>query len=126
MKAASLFTVALVALGLAGCGPSYDRLDITSKVLSPLGGEIDVQHIQVPEGMIVKAHIVPYNSDDDAMGVQLHSVDPSIMDVINVAHDHDFAFLGNRPGQTQIEVTAEGETVLIVDALVTPQPAPQQ
>ena len=36
----------------------------------------------------------------------------------------DYAFLGLRPGQTEVEVLADGKVVLILTAVVTEQPTP--
>ncbi len=112
------------ALGSAACGPDYDRTQIEGIVSSPLGGSIDRTRVVVPVGMIVKARIRPYNDDDEVMSGTLQVRDPSIMEVVDVVSDHDYAFLGLRPGVTAIELRADGKVVLILDAIVQEQPAP--
>lgn len=120
---ARIFSVGIVTLALTGCGPDYERTEITGIVPSPLGGEINFQHVYVPQGMPLKAHIVSLNDDNKLMDGQIRTSDPTIMDVIQGVGDRDFAFLGMKAGRTQIEIRADGELVLVLDAVVTEQPA---
>jgi hypothetical protein len=127
MKSKILFAAALGLLGasLAACGPDYDRTEITGQVYGPLGGEVKRERIVVPVGQVAKAHIVSMNDDNETMSNQITSKDTAIMEAIQVVSDRDYAFLGIAPGKTQIEIKADGETVLIIDAIVTEQPSPQ-
>jgi len=118
-----LAALALASAALAGCGPDYDHTEIVGIVPSRLGGRIDYTRVEVPVGMVVKAHIAPYNDERELMPTSVRSLDPSVMEVSSVITDQDFAFLGLRPGVTQIELRAEGELVLVLDAVVTEQPA---
>jgi len=114
----------VVALaGLAGCTAQYDHTDIGQARASVLGGRVDRQGISVPEGMIVTVHIVSYNDDDNIMTMSLRATDPSILDVSNVISDHDFAFIGLRQGVTDVELRADDRVVLVMQAVVGPQPA---
>jgi hypothetical protein len=129
MSPRRLFAAAILAsaAALAGCGPDYSRTDIpTTGVIAPPGGEITYQHVVVPQGLILKAHIQSFNSDGDEMGNEVRSTDPSVMDAAYVVTDHDWAFLGNELGKTTIEVKANGETVLVLDAVVVEQPPPDE
>jgi len=119
LRAAAL----LLGVGLVGCGPDYDQTRIDGITKSDLGGSIDHSRVEVPVGMIVKAHIAPMNDDNKVMKGALSSLDPSIMEVRGVVTEYDYAFIGLRPGATQIEVRADDKLVLILDAYVVPQPA---
>jgi hypothetical protein len=64
----------------------------------------------------------PIYDDHKEMAAGLRSKDPDIVEVTGVVNPGDYAFLGLRPGQTEIEVTADGHLVLILTAIVTEQP----
>lgn len=114
-----------LAIAATACGPDYDRTDIQGVIASPLGGRVDRTRIEVPVGMIVKAHIVPWNDDREPMEATIRSRDPGVVEVAQVVSDRDYAFLGLRRGTTQIEIRADGDLVLVIDAIVSDQaPAP--
>ena len=121
----ALVMCALVALPILACGPDYKKMEISGRKESPLGGKVEPNHVSVPEGMIVKAHIVPYNDDNELMQAHVFSHDPSILEVTAVVNDRDYAFIGKKPGRTRVEFQADGETVLVVEADVTEQPPPE-
>ena len=73
--------------------------------------------------MIVTVHIVSYNDDDNIMTMSLRAKDPTILDVSNVISDHDFAFIGLKQGVTDVELRADDRVVLVMQAVVGPQPA---
>jgi hypothetical protein len=114
--------LALGSMALAGCGPDYDHTDITGVKSSDLGGGVDRGAIAVPEGLIVKAHIVAWNDDKKQMGLTIRSRNPDVVEVAGVVNDHDYAFLGHTIGHTDIEFVADDKVVLTVGADVTPQP----
>jgi hypothetical protein len=126
MSARSLLSaIALLgATALVGCGPDYDRTDIGG-VLLPPGGEINHARVVVPQGLVVKAHIVPFNDDDEAMPLQIRSGNPELLEVAATINDRDFVFLGKRLGSTTVELKADGKVVLVLDAIVTEQPSPE-
>lgn len=115
--------LALALSSLAGCTAQYDHTDIGQARASVLGGRVDRQGISVPEGMIVTVHIVSYNDDDNIMTMSLRAKDPSILDVSNVISDHDFAFIGLKQGTTDVELRADDRVVLVMQAVVGPQPS---
>jgi hypothetical protein len=119
---AGLALAALLAPALVGCGPDYDHTDITAVHRSPLGGSVSYTRINVPAGMVVIAHLVSYDDSHGLMTMDLRSRDTSIVEVNTVISDHDYAFFGRRAGTTQIELRADNELVLVVDAVVTEQP----
>jgi hypothetical protein len=121
---AALALVAALAASVTGCAAEYDRTDIRGVRQSALGGRLDRSRLEVPTGMIVTAHIVSYNDDNNIMTMSLRAKDPGIVDVSNVVSDHDFAFIGLKPGTTDVEVLADDKVVLIISAVVSPQPAP--
>ncbi len=114
---------AALAIGAMGCGgPDYDHTEFAIGRVSSLGGRVDRSRIEVPEGMIVTAHIVSYNDDDEIMRMTPHSKDPTILDVRPIITEHDFAFVGLKPGVTEVEIEADGHVVLVIAASVVPQP----
>jgi hypothetical protein len=112
------------AVGLAACGPKYDHTDITAVKSSGLGGGLDKAALSVPEGLVVKAHIVVMNDDNKPMDVSIRALDPSFVEVAGVVNDRDYAFLGKRVGHTQIEFATDDTVVLTLEADVTAQPEP--
>jgi hypothetical protein len=120
------FGVGLFSLiAVAACGPDYERTDITAVKQSPLGGTVSSRTISVPEGMIVKAHVVPVNDDGELMQADVKSRDETVVEVTAIVNDRDYAFIGKTPGKTEVEFRADGEVVFVLIAEVTPQPAPE-
>jgi hypothetical protein len=122
-----LATIALVAgaaSALAGCGPDYDHTDLAigKAPPKPLDGRVDYARIQVSVGAVVTAHLVSYDDDHKEMATDLRSKDPSVVEVAGVVSPGDYAFLGLRPGSTEIEVRADGHLVVVLKAVVTEQP----
>ena len=76
----ALLVIALFALPTTACGPDYERMEISGTKASPLGGEVKANHVSVPEGMIVKTHVVPFNDDDEMMQAHVFSADPDILE----------------------------------------------
>lgn len=124
-KLVALAISCLVALPLLACGPDYQETEITGVKPSPLGGDVKPNHVSVPEGMIVKAHIVPVNDDREPMQAHVESRDTSILEVVAIVNDRDYAFIGKKPGRTEVVFQADGETVFVVHADVTAQPPPE-
>lgn len=116
----------LAALGLAalaaGCVADYERTDIGGIVESPLGGTVTYGAVAVPEGMVVKAHIAPFNDDGNPLTCELASEDPSVVGVSQTIGDKDYAFYGLKEGRTRVNVRAGDRVVLVLEAIVTPQP----
>lgn len=115
--------VALVALGavlVSACNDDYDRLEL-SKQPSTIGGDIDRSHLVVPVGMIVKAHLAPIDDSGDVMTATVSVVDETIVEAASVVSEADFAFIGLKPGKTEIVLKADGKTVLIIPTTVTEQ-----
>jgi hypothetical protein len=116
--ATALLTLGAVAL--AACGPDFDRVEI-AKQPSKIGGDISTTTLQIPVGMIVKAHLAPIDDSGDTMTASVRSADNTIVEAANVVTDADFAFIGLRPGRTEIELKADNKIVLIIPAVVTEQ-----
>lgn len=125
-RTGTMLAAALAACGLllGGCADEYERTDITNVRKSDLGGAISTSRIEVPVGMIVTAHIVPFNDDREMMAAELRSANPDVVEVAHVVSDRDYAFLGMRPGVTEVELRADGKVVLIIQAVVTEQSPP--
>lgn len=120
-----VFAFGACLVALVACGPDYDRTEVTAVKPSPLGGAASNRQVTVPEGMIVKAHVVPFNEDNEPMQAHVVSRDTSVVEVVAVVNDRDYAFIGKKPGRTEVEFQADGETVFVVIAEVTAQPPPE-
>ena len=114
----------LALLLLAGCGSSFNRLDITAIIPSVLGGHINDVDMSVPEGLTLKANIIAYDDDDKALGLDVRASDPAILDVEPVVAANAYTFIGRKVGHTDIVFTADGHVVLTVAADVVAQPSP--
>jgi hypothetical protein len=113
---------ALVLAGISACGPDYDRTDITGIVSATPAGSINVGRVTVVEGSLIKAHIVSYDTDHKVLPAEITSADSTTLEVAKVVSADDYAFLGLKPGTTTVEIKADGNVVLIIEAVVTRQP----
>lgn len=120
-----LSTFAVAAVALAGCAAEYDHTDIASVHAppKPLDGRVSYARVNVSVGAIVTAHIVSYDDDHKEMAADLRSKDTNVVEVTGVVSPGDYAFLGLRTGQTEVEVLADGHLVLILTVVVTDQPS---
>ncbi|MBS2014021.1 MAG: hypothetical protein JST00_14115 [Deltaproteobacteria bacterium] len=110
----------LAAVSLTACHDDFNRVDITRQP-SKIGGDLTKSRLEVPVGMIVKAHLAPLDDDFDVMDANVTVADGSILEAAPVVSEADFAFIGLRPGATEITLRANGRTVLIIPAVVTEQ-----
>ena len=114
---------AALAFGAMACGPEYDRTEISAvKGHTTLGGGISDQRLDVPEGLVITAHIAVWNDDNEQMPLGNRSKDPSIVEVKGVVNERNYAFVGLREGTTEIELIADGDLVLTIPATVVKQP----
>lgn len=119
----ALAALAFGGASLTACGPDFDHVSIDGVVTAGNGtGAINTARITVQEGMVLKAHIVPYNDDNEIMLTRLETHDGRFIGTSYVISDQDFAFYGISAGETDIDVFAEGKLVLVLHAVVTPQP----
>lgn len=117
--------LALFVSALTGCGPEYDRTEISAvKGQGTLGGGVSVQRLDVPEGMILTAKVVVWNDDNEQMSLNVRAKDTSIIEINPVVNARNYAFIGKKAGTTAIEVLGDGEVVLTIPATVTAQPEP--
>ncbi len=115
--------LAALALGAMACGPEYDRTEISAvKGHRTLDGAINTQRLDVPEGLVITAHVVVWNDDNEQMSLGIRSKDPSIIEVAGVVNERNYAFLGLKEGTTEIEFIADGDLVLTIPATVKKQP----
>ena len=121
-----VFALAACLMTVIACGPDYEKTEVTAVKPSPLGGTASARHVSVPEGMIVKAHVVSFNDDNEIMHAHVFSRDESIVEVVAVVNDRDYAFIGKKAGRTEVEFQADGDTVFTVIAEVTEQPPPEE
>jgi hypothetical protein len=112
-----------VALAAVACGTEYERTEISAVVPAKLQpSRIDAQQLQVPEGMIIKAHIVVWNDDNVQMPIEIRVTNNEIVEVASVISDRDYAFIGKQAGHTQIQLLTEGQPVVTIEADVVAQP----
>ena len=121
MKRVLLAALAATML-LAGCGSSFDRLEMSAIIPSDLGGHINDASMSVPEGLALKATILALNDDNDRLDLTIRATDSTILDVEPTVTSGAFAFIGRKAGHTELTFTADGKVVLIVAADVTAQP----
>jgi hypothetical protein len=118
----------VAALGVAACGPEYDRTELSGVVAddftSGSSQAISVTHMQVHEGLVMKSHIVVWNDNNVQMHLDVRSSDPDIVEIAGVITPRDYAFIGRKVGHTQIKFVAEDTVVLTIEADVLPQPTP--
>jgi hypothetical protein len=119
-----LALVTTTTLALAACGADYDHTDLNNVHAppKPLDGRVSYARIDVSVGAIVTARIVSYDDDHKELATDLRAKDKSVVEVTGVVSPGDYAFLGLRTGQTEVEVLADGKVVLILTAVVTEQP----
>ena len=118
----STFRLLPFALFMVACGPNYDRTEIDEVTGGKTHGTVDTQHIVVAQGSIVTARITPYDNDHKDLTSHVRSLDESVLTVTPMVTDHGYAFYGLQVGHAQVEVKADGEEVLIIDATVIAQP----
>jgi hypothetical protein len=118
-----LATIATLVFGLAACGPEYDRTEI-SAIRQPgtFTGELSTRRFDVPEGLLITAHIAIWNDDNEQMSIDLRSKDPSVVEINQTVNDRNYTFIGKRVGSTEIQFVADGEVVLTIPATVSKQP----
>ncbi len=116
-------TLAVVALGTTGCGDDYDRTEFRD-IKTPIGGGINKARLEVPLGMIVTAHIAARDDDDETMDLRIASANTSVVEVAPTVNDRTYSFLGVSLGSTEVTIKADGQTVLILRAIVEDQPSP--
>lgn len=123
----SAILLASAALGLTACGPEFEKLYIDGVVTSSsVPGSINVSRVTVPEGAVLKAHIIAKNDDQEDMETRVETKNGRILGVSSVVTPNDYAFYGITAGETEVDVLAEGRVVLIIKAVVVPQPTTPQ
>ncbi len=111
----------LLFLALVGCGPNYDRTEI-SQQSTP--GAITTSRIVVPAGLIETARIESFNSSDETVGCDISSDNENVLLVRVSTTDHVYTFHGNSVGSAVVSFKVDGNLVLRVDAKVVAQPLP--
>lgn len=122
-KLAAIAAFAIGAAALSGCGPDYDRTELSAVKPDPFGGTITKQSLEVHEGMIVKANVSVWNDDNERMTLEIVADNPAIVAIEPVVSYHDYTFIGKAVGTTQIRIYANDELVLTVPANVKAQPS---
>lgn len=113
--------IATLVFGLAACGPDYDRTEISAVKESAFGGTVNTQRLEVPVGLVVTAHVVVWNDDNEQMSLGIRSKDPQTVEIAGVVNPRNYSFIGKKEGQTEIEFLADGNVVLTIVAIVSKQ-----
>ena len=96
---------------VAGCGPSYERLDIDLLTDPPRKVSVD-DGIQVSLGVVAIVRVRPISSsssyDSDEV-VRLDSRNDSILTVEASTEHRTFALIGMSEGETCVEVSVDGD-----------------
>ena len=71
----ALFVFAPMAL--VGCGPNYDRTDITNQITVTANAEVSKYRIVVTKNTAAKAHIESFDSSSNTMRNDVASLDTS-------------------------------------------------
>ncbi len=112
----------LLALGAAGCAPSFDHLDFQMSTTPPLPVTLNNSQIEVPEGIAVAFVPVPMAGTDKLdKTVVLTSTDPGILDVAPEASGKGFVLFGVARGNAGVQVVVDGEKQEIIPAVVSLQ-----
>ena len=112
--------VGVAAAALAGCGPDYDHTELTG-IVALAGAECTRERIVVTHGTLLKVHVVSKNDSYDEMDNSVTSANKNVLEVAPVINPRDWTLIGVNPGQTEVEIKANGKTVLIIEAFVVPQ-----
>lgn len=121
------FSLALLAIGAfaAGCsGPSYDHTTVTNVSQGDLAATVSLQTISMPVGAAVRATVTPYNDDNKAMGGDVISDGPTVVEVTPGIDSGEFIFMGRTVGTTTVRFLADGQVIAVARAEVTAQGAP--
>ncbi len=119
-----LLLVLPFAAASSGCIANYSHTDISSVSSNDLPSQVTAFRIAVTQGSIVTAHIAPFNNDEKPMVGDVQSSDPTMLTVVHAYGDKNYAFLGLKPGKTQVMFLADGVVVATIQSEVTAQ-APQ-
>ena len=115
--------IAMLASSLAGCGPDYDRTEITGvKGGGVLTSDLDTHALVLSQGLVITAHIVVWNDDNVQMSLGVRAKDTTIVKIDPVVNERNYAFIGVGEGSTEIEFLADGNVVLTIPATVKAQP----
>lgn len=93
-------------------------MDIGGVITSQPGGYVDRSRVDIPVGGVVKANLVAWNDRDERMKLSIRTLDPQLLEVAEVVYEDQYAFMGRRVGTTEIEVRADDDLVLIIQARV--------
>lgn len=122
-RALGAAVLALASAALVGCGPEFDRLDITA-VTARGADRLSVSALDIQQGLVVNARIVAYDDDGEEMPLRLRSFDDTVVHILGTTTPDVYVFKGGNPGTTKVEFLADDDRVLTVTATVRPQPDP--
>jgi hypothetical protein len=122
----ALLALALAALG--GCSPGYDHLELDPDGATVPGEQLSPEAVVLPVGVAVAVLVTPMSSDGPLGGdfsFNLTSNDASVLGVEpalgQTPGPAEVVFFGVSVGETEIDVTVNGQPEAPIHAQVTPQ-----
>jgi hypothetical protein len=122
----ALTVLGLLGVGLAGCAPDFDHLEIQIDTLPPLAVSVEPTNVDLPVGIAVGITATPFDTSGEKMDsdVVLNLV-PKNQQVIGVEtslDDRSFVLFGVGPGTTSISVQVDHESRSDIPVTVKLQP----
>lgn len=115
-------------LGLAACGPDFDRSEVSTIHASyPSGSDSATSRgITVTEGSALILHLVVWNDDDERMKVRFRLSNYDAIEFVPQVDDDNYAVIGKKVGQSQIQILdtdSDDDQVDSITVNVVAQPA---
>jgi hypothetical protein len=124
LRYAAFAALTVLASLTVACGPSYDRTEFANTKADPLGGGINYSRVELHEGLILTSQIRAWNDDNEQMTLRVRVTEPDFLEIRSTASKDLFAFIGKKPGRTNVEFLADDKVVMIIPAEVLVQPTP--
>lgn len=117
----NVFALPIALALVTGCGPDYDRTEISGVSQSDLPGSVEAREIRVAVGGVLTARVTSFDTSDDGMRGEIVSEDPSVLTIERTTSTNVYAFIGARRGATRARVYADGVLVMAIPAYVVDQ-----
>ena len=125
-SAAALAILGLLGVGLAGCTPDFDRLEIKIDTLPPLAVSVEPTNVFLPAGIAVGITATPFDTSGDEMDsdvvLDLVPKNQAVLGVEASLDDRSFVLFGVGPGTTSISVQVDHESRTDIPVTVKLQP----
>ena len=119
-----VFVGFLVALGLAGCQPAYESVDVVAVSTTPVEVTVRDFLVELPAGTAVVVAVTPRSGNrhdyDDKTLVQLQTEDAHVMTVYARPQPREFVLVGVDAGETCLQVRLDGVARDCISVVVEP------